>query len=50
MPTGNSGSIRLFRFAGINVFLHWSWFLVAVFEINSRAGTYSSSDGTSWST
>jgi Zn-dependent protease len=41
MPTGNKGSIRLFRFAGINVFLHWSWFLVAVFEIKSRAG-YSS--------
>jgi Zn-dependent protease len=42
MPTGSQGSIRLFRFAGINVFLHWSWFLVAVFEINSRAGKYSS--------
>lgn len=42
MPTGSQGSIRLFRFAGINVFLHWSWFLVAVFEINSRAGRYSS--------
>ena len=38
MPTGNQGSIRLFRFAGINVFLHWSWFLVAAFEINSRSG------------
>ena len=24
------------------MFLHWSWFLVAVFEINSRAGRYSS--------
>ncbi len=42
MPTGSQGSIRLFRIAGINVFLHWSWFLVAVFEINSRAGRYSS--------
>jgi Zn-dependent protease len=42
MPTGSQGSIRLFRFAGINVFLHWSWFLVAVIEINSRAGRYSS--------
>jgi Zn-dependent protease len=37
-----SGSIRLFRFSGIDVFLHWSWFLVAVFEIQSRAGRYSS--------
>ncbi len=42
MPTGRSGSIKLFRLHGIEVFLHWSWFLVAVFEINSRAGDYSS--------
>lgn len=41
MPSGQ-GSIRLFRFAGVDVFLHWSWFLVALFEINSRAGKYSS--------
>jgi Zn-dependent protease len=37
-----SGSIHLFRFAGIDLFLHWSWFLVAVYEIQSRAGSYSS--------
>jgi len=36
------GSIHLFRFSGIDVFLHWSWFLVAVYEIQSRAGNYSS--------
>ena len=36
------GSIRLFRFLGVEVFLHWSWFLVAVFEIQSRSGRYSS--------
>jgi Zn-dependent protease len=36
------GSIRLFRFSGIDVFLHWSWFLVAVYEINARSGLYSS--------
>jgi Zn-dependent protease len=41
MPTGE-GSIRLFRFAGIDVFLHWSWFLVAAFEISGRTRTYSS--------
>jgi Zn-dependent protease len=41
MPT-RSGSIHLFRFAGIDLFLHWSWFLVAVFEINSRKASYSS--------
>jgi Zn-dependent protease len=36
------GSIHLFRFSGIDVFLHWSWFLVAVYEIQSRSGRYSS--------
>src|SRR5271170_1395815 len=36
------GSIRLFRFAGIDLFLHWSWFLVAAYEIQDRAGRYSS--------
>jgi Zn-dependent protease len=41
MPT-RQGSIRLFRFAGIDVFIHWSWFLVAMFEINARNGQYSS--------
>ena len=41
MPS-HQGSIRLFRFAGIDVFLHWSWFLVAVYEIQSRKGNYSS--------
>jgi Zn-dependent protease len=42
MPTSRQGSFHLFRFSGIDVFLHWSWFLVAVFEINSRKGSYSS--------
>jgi len=37
-----SGSFRLFRIVGIEVFLHWSWFVVAVFEINNRRGSYSS--------
>jgi len=36
------GSIRLFRFSGIDVFLHWSWFLWAAYEIQSRKGAYSS--------
>lgn len=39
---GRQDSIRLFRFSGIDVFLHWSWFLVAVYEIQSRPGRYSS--------
>ena len=35
------GTIRLIQIAGISVFLHWSWFLVAAVEINGR-GRYSS--------
>jgi Zn-dependent protease len=42
MPTGRSGSIKLFRFHGIEVFLHWSWFLAAVFIIRGEFGAYSS--------
>jgi hypothetical protein len=41
MPT-RQGSFRLFRFAGIEVFLHWSWLLVAVYQINTRAHEYPS--------
>ena len=41
MPT-QQGAIRLFRLAGIDVFLHWSWFVVAVYEIQVRSGDYSS--------
>jgi Zn-dependent protease len=42
MPSVSQGSIRLFRFSGIDVFLHWSWFLVAAYEIQTRKGSYSS--------
>src|SRR3989449_2672658 len=41
LPT-RQGSIGLFRFAGIQVFLHWSWFFVALIEINNRSKQYSS--------
>jgi Zn-dependent protease len=42
MGSTGKGSIVLFRFAGIDVFLHWSWFVVAVFEINARGRRYPS--------
>ena len=43
MPPLRSGSFHLFRAAGVDVFLHWSWFLVAAYEISSsRSGRYSS--------
>jgi Zn-dependent protease len=41
MPTPG-GSIRLFRIAGIDVFLHWSWFLVAVYEVQQWRSIFSS--------
>lgn len=41
MPTGKN-SIRLFKLLGIQVYLHWSWFLVAFYEIQTRKGLYTS--------
>src|SRR6185369_8768093 len=41
LPT-RQGSIRLFRLAGIDVFLHWSWVLVALYQIQRRAKGYPS--------
>jgi len=35
-----SGSFRLFRFAGIEVFLHFSWFIVAIYQLTSRPHGY----------
>ena len=37
-----SGATRLFQISGITVFMHWSWLLVAVFEISGRTDAYSS--------
>ena len=42
MTPTNQGSIRLFRLAGIDLYLHWSWFLVAYYGISMRAGRYPS--------
>jgi Zn-dependent protease len=42
MPSKSQGAIHLFRVAGIDLYLHWSWFLVALFEIQRRNGRYTS--------
>ena len=42
MPSVRQGSIHLFRLAGVDLFLHWSWFIVAAYEIQSRQGRYTS--------
>jgi Zn-dependent protease len=41
LPT-KSGSIRLFQLAGIEVFLHPSWFIVALILIKTRSHAYTS--------
>lgn len=42
MVSGTSDSIPLFRFRGIQVYLHWIWFLWAFIEIYNGQGAYSS--------
>ena len=37
-----SGSFRLFQIAGITVYLHFSWFIVGVFEVSTMRGRYES--------
>ena len=37
-----SGSFRLFQFSGIDVYLHWTWFLAAWYFIGQRSGAYHS--------
>ena len=41
LPT-QSGALRLFRFADIQVYVHWSWFVIAIIEVNYRARLYTS--------
>jgi Zn-dependent protease len=42
MTSTRQWSIHLFRFAGIDLYLHYSWFFVAAFEIGNRTKSYSS--------
>jgi Zn-dependent protease len=37
------GTIRLFKFSGITVYLHFSWFLIAAYEFSRRVAVYRSS-------
>jgi Zn-dependent protease len=41
LPT-RTGAFHLFKIAGIEVSLHWSWFVVGAYEIQKRQGAYSS--------
>jgi Zn-dependent protease len=37
-----AGALPLFRLAGIQVYLHWTWLLVAYYEIGTRVSNYQS--------
>src|ERR1039457_7279590 len=41
MPT-NKGAFKIFSLAGIGVYVHWSWFLVAIYSVQYRTHEYSS--------
>lgn len=42
MPQIENGSLRLFRFLDISVYVHWSWLIVAYIEIKFNGNAYSS--------
>jgi Zn-dependent protease len=42
MQSVRQGAIPLFRLAGVQVSLHWSWFLIAAYEIEGARSRYSS--------
>lgn len=42
MPRTRQGAIHLFQVMGIDVFLHWTWFVVAAIEIGYMRNRYSS--------
>ena len=42
MSNRQQGSLQLFKFAGVDVFLHWSWFVMGALEISVRRSRYSS--------
>ena len=41
LPTRN-GSLHLFRLAGIDVYLHWTWFVVAIYMVQAPARLFGS--------
>jgi Zn-dependent protease len=43
MAATQQGAFRLFRFAGIDVFVHWSWLVLAWFELGNRLNDYQNS-------
>jgi len=42
MAPTQQGSFRLFRFRGIDVHVHWSWFVIAIYSVSQRVPGYES--------
>lgn len=42
MASSISGSFRFFRASGVQVYVHWSWFVIAYISISMRSRAYSS--------
>jgi Zn-dependent protease len=42
MFSAEQGTFRLFRFRGIDVQVHWSWFVVAIYSVTQRVPNYAS--------
>ncbi|MDI1318742.1 MAG: site-2 protease family protein [bacterium] len=42
MTPTRQGSFRLFKFKGIAVHVHWSWFFVAIYSVSIRVPNYAS--------
>jgi len=40
MVSSLQGAFRLFRFKGIDVHVHWSWFVVAIYSVSQRVPNY----------
>jgi Zn-dependent protease len=40
MTSGRTDSLRLFRAFGIDVYIHWAWIFVAIYEISYRSNAY----------
>ncbi|MDB6058295.1 MAG: hypothetical protein JWO95_2139, partial [Verrucomicrobiales bacterium] len=40
MAPTKSGSVRFFKLLGITVFIHWSWFVIAVVDMQDNTGRY----------
>lgn len=48
MTPTRSGSVKFFKLLGITVFIHWSWFIIAVYDLQDKTGRYTSMQWKVW--